>query len=174
MILSLYTLTSRGEPMSFLPRDFVVPTLLETEYFRIRPITIHDVIKDFEAVMTSRHHLWNLFGEGWGWPPEDMTLEQNLIDLGWHQKEFQLRSSFDYAVMSLDEKRLLGCVYVDPPSQPEYDAEAFYWIREDALAQGLEEKLGELIRAWLVEIWPFSRVAYPGRDINWKEWYGEA
>jgi hypothetical protein len=51
-------------------------------------------------------------------------LEQDLIDLGWHQKEFQRRSSFDYAVMSLDETRLLGCVHVDPPEKASYDAAA--------------------------------------------------
>ena len=94
--------------MRFLPRDFIVPTLLETDRCRLRPLTIHDVVKDYDAVMTSREHLWQMFGDTWGWPSEDLTLEQDLIDLGWHQKEFQLRSSFDYAVMSLDEKRVLG------------------------------------------------------------------
>ncbi|MGH2532466.1 MAG: hypothetical protein ACRDJW_09180 [Thermomicrobiales bacterium] len=40
----------------FVPRDFTVPTLVETERFRIRPITIHDVVKDYDAVMTSQEH----------------------------------------------------------------------------------------------------------------------
>ena len=116
--------------MAFLPHDFVVPTLVETERFRIRPITVHDVVKDFDAVMTSAEHLRRSFPL-WGWPPEDLTLEQNLIDLGWHQKEFQLRSSFDYAVMSPGEKRLLGCVYVDPPEKIGADAEIVFWVRAD-------------------------------------------
>ncbi|CAA9455607.1 MAG: hypothetical protein AVDCRST_MAG01-01-5147, partial [uncultured Rubrobacteraceae bacterium] len=91
--------------------------------------------------MANREHLWSLFGEAWGWPTEDLTLEQDLIDLGWHQKEFQMRSSFDYAVMSPDEKRLLGCVYVDPPEKAGYDAEVHYWARRDGPEQGLEEEL---------------------------------
>lgn len=103
--------------MPFLPRDFIVPALLETDRVRIRPITIHDVVKDYDAVMSSQEHLWAMFGEAWGWPPKDLTLEQDLIDLGWPQKEFQLGSTFDYAVMSLDEKQLLGCIYVDPPAR---------------------------------------------------------
>ena len=41
----------------FLPREFVVPTFLETERFRIRPITINDVVKDYDAVMSSRRAL---------------------------------------------------------------------------------------------------------------------
>ncbi|MBK7471161.1 MAG: hypothetical protein IPI73_11545 [Betaproteobacteria bacterium] len=77
------------------------------------PITT-DVFRT-DAVMSSREHLWQRFGANWGWPAADMTIEQNIVDLGWHQKEFTLRSSFDYAVMSLDGARLLGCVYIDPP-----------------------------------------------------------
>jgi len=61
------------------------------------------------------------FGHAWGWPPAELTLEQDLIDLGWHQKECQRRSSFDYAAMSPDETRLLGCVYVDPPESAGHD-----------------------------------------------------
>jgi hypothetical protein len=156
--------------MRFLPRDFIVPTLLETDRCRLRPLTIHDVVKDYDAVMTSREHLWQMFGDTWGWPSEDLTLEQDLIDLGWHQKEFQLRSSFDYAVMSLDEKRVLGCVYIDPPSKAGYEAEVYYWVRQSELANGLDEHLGQTLKRWLAESWPFKRVAYPGREIGWQEY----
>lgn len=156
--------------MPFLPSDFAVPVPLETERFRIRPITVNDVVKDYDAVMSSRERLWDLFGETWGWPPADLTLEQNLVDLGWHQKEGQLRSSFDFAVVSLDESRMLGCVYVDPPTRRGYDAEVSYWARESELANGLEEDLGRTVRDWIRGAWPFGRVAYPGRDISWVEW----
>ena len=155
--------------MSFLPRDFVVPEVAETARFRLRALTIHDVVKDYDAVMTSREHLWDLFGDVWGWPPEDLTLEQDLIDLGWHQKEFQLRSSFDYAVMSLDEKQLLGCVYVDPSSAVGYDAEVCLWARQSELASGLEDELYAFVKDWISREWPFTKVAYPGREITWDE-----
>jgi hypothetical protein len=91
--------------LTFLPPDFEVPELLETDRFRIRPLAIHDVVKDYDAVMTSREHLWEQFGQAWGWPSEDLTLEQDQIDLAWHQKEAQRRSSFAYAVMRPDS----GC-----------------------------------------------------------------
>ncbi len=149
--------------MPFLPRTFTVPKRVVTDKFLIRSITIHDVLKDFDAVMSSREHLWARFGEEWGWPSADMSIEQNLVDLGWHQKEFQLRSSFDYAVMSLDEARLLGCIYIDPPPDQENaaDAEVAYWIRSSELASGLEEELGAFVRGWIEEAWPFERVVYP-------------
>jgi TPP-dependent pyruvate/acetoin dehydrogenase alpha subunit len=44
--------------MAFLPADFEVPTLLETDRFRLRPISVDDPDKDYEAVMSSRAELW--------------------------------------------------------------------------------------------------------------------
>lgn len=156
--------------MGFLPKDFDVPAILETGRFRMRSITIHDVVKDYDAVMSSQTHLWEMFGEYWGWPPTDLTLEQDLIDLGWHQKEFQLRSSFDYAVMSLDEKQLLGCVYVDPPCKQNSDAEVYLWVRQSELESGLDDILYQTVREWIKGVWPFETVLYPGREISWAAW----
>ena len=115
--------------MPFLPRNFVVPARIDTEQFLMRSITVHDAFKDYDAVMSSREHLWGRFSAVWGWPAEDMTIEQNIVDLGWHQKEFTLRSSFDYALMTRDESRPLGCVYIDPPSEDGTDAEVWFWAR---------------------------------------------
>jgi len=156
--------------MGFLPRDFQPPAGLEHERFHLRPIKIHDVVKDYDAVMTSRDHLWELFGEAWRWPPATLTLEEDLVDLAWHQKEGELKHSFNFAVMSRDESRLLGCVYVDPPTKAGFDAEVFWWARQDELANGLEEAIGDAARAWIGAWWPFERVAFPGRDQPWPEW----
>lgn len=152
----------------FVPRDFELPVPLATDRFRLRPITIHDVVKDYEAVMTSKEHLRASLP--WGWPSDDLTLEQTLIDLGWHHREWQMKTSFDFAVMSPDETRLLGCVYVDPPDKAGYDAEVTWWVRADDLGTGLDEAVGAAVRPWLAERWPFARPGYPGRDIPWDEW----
>ena len=153
-------------PMPFLPPGFVPPARVETARFRMRSITIHDAFKDYDAVMSSREHLWRRFGEVWGWPAPDLTLEQNIVDLGWHQKEFQLRSSFDYAVMSLDESRLLGCVYVDPPHLDGTGADVWYWARASELSSGLDEELGAFLRRWLATAWPFAAVAINGERVT--------
>jgi hypothetical protein len=152
--------------MPFLPRGFQVPESVETDRFRMRSITIHDAFKDYDAVMSSREHLWARFGALWGWPREDMTLEQNIVDLGWHQKEFQLRSSFDYALMSLDERRLLGCVYLDPPEDPGIDAQVWYWARQSELASGLEQQVELFLQAWLASSWPFRTVTINGKKTS--------
>ncbi|MDR3612309.1 MAG: hypothetical protein P4L53_02010 [Candidatus Obscuribacterales bacterium] len=147
-----------------VPADFIVPTSLETADFRLRMLTIHDVVKDYDAVMTSAKSLQGVFGIGSTWPTETLTLEQDLIDLAWHQKEFQRRSSFAYTMMSLDETRCLGCMYIYPPTSEGVDAEIIFWVRDSELESGLEQKLFETIKKWMKEKFPFASVVYPGRD----------
>jgi len=43
--------------------------------------------------MTSVEHLKTIWPGGSSWP-EGLTFEQDLVDLGWHQKKFQRRASF--------------------------------------------------------------------------------
>jgi GNAT acetyltransferase-like protein len=159
-----------GVDVAFLPDDFVVPTLVAGLRFRIRPITVHDVVKAYDAVMSSRELLWERFGEVAEWPPADLTLEQLLVDLAWHQKQAQLRRSFGFAVLTTDETRLLGTVRIDPPTKAGADAETTFWVRRDAVGSGLEDELEEFVREWMTTTWPFKTVRYPGRDISWSDW----
>jgi hypothetical protein len=156
--------------MKFVPDDFKVPEVLETDRFRLRMLTVNDVIKDYEAVMTSVDHLRGVFGPDSKWPSRDLTLEQDLIDLGWHQKEFQKRASFAYTVFSLDEKRCLGCVYVFPSPNSEYDATILLWVRQSELDKGLDDYLFATVKNWIREKWPFKNPGYPGRETDWNTW----
>ncbi|MBW4542677.1 MAG: GNAT family N-acetyltransferase [Myxacorys chilensis ATA2-1-KO14] len=152
----------------FIPFDFQVPKTLETSEFRLRMLTIHDVIKDYEAVMTSAAHLRQLRpSEKW---PEGLTLEQNLIELGWHQHEFQRRTSFAYTVVTPSEDRVLGCVYINPTLKRDYDADVHLWARESELQGGLEQRLLAAVKDWVANEWPFKNVLYPGRDITWEQY----
>lgn len=150
--------------------DFIVPARLETAEFRLRMLTIHDGVKDYDAVMTSREHLLGVFGPQSTWPEAELSLEQDLIDLAWHQKEFQNRTSFAYTVMSPDEACCLGCVYVYPARPADYDAQVILWARQSELANGLEERLYQAVKDWCAEAWPFARVGFPGREVSWQEW----
>ena len=51
--------------LPIVPNDFDVPELLETE--RLRPLTIHDAVRDYDAVMTSEKRLRSVFYPGGGW-----------------------------------------------------------------------------------------------------------
>src|SRR6185437_14528783 len=94
----------------------------------------------------------------------------DLIDLGWHQNEFQTRLSFAHTVVTLSESQVIGCVYIDPTRAFDFDAEVSLWARQSALAGGLEARLYSTVRQWLQTDWPFKKVAFPGRDIDWRAW----
>ncbi len=155
-----------------VPANFSVPMRLEGEGFHLRMLTVNDVVKDYDAVMTSAARLKGSMNPGNPWP-EGLTLEDDLIDLGWHQREFTMRRSFCYTVMAPDESTCLGCAYIYPSEKRAYDANVFWWVRDSAVAGRLDDKLGTAIRGWINDIWPFKRVAYPGRDIPWDVWRAE-
>jgi RimJ/RimL family protein N-acetyltransferase len=153
----------------FLPREHPIPPGFDGPGFKARPITIHDAVRDYDAVMTSAARLRERFPL-WNWPADSLSLEEDLIDLAWHQKEAELRRSFNYVVLAPDESRVLGCVYVDPPEKQGADAEVTLWVRAEAEGTGLEEELESAARDWLASEWPFDRVRWPGREISWEEW----
>ena len=152
----------------FVPNEFVVPSEFATANFTLRMLSIEDVEKDFEAVTSSAARVSKVWPDS-GWPA-GLTLRQNLIDLGWHEKEFQNRSSFAYTMVAPDESQVLGCVYFYPTDKAEYDTEVFLWVRESEAATDLDEELFEAVQRWLETDWPFNRPAYPGRTISWEEW----
>ena len=147
----------------FVPKDFDVPAVLETNTFRLRMLTVNDLVKDYDAVMSSLQHLQSkpVFGDTW--PKSTLSLEQDLIDLGWHQKEFQTRRSFAYTMMSLDESECLGCVYILPSSDSTVDAEVYLWVRQSEFAKGMDPILFDSVKTWIANDWPFVDVLYPFR-----------
>jgi hypothetical protein len=155
--------------LPLVPDNFDVPKLVQTDRLRLRPLTIHDAVKDFDAVVTSEERLRTVYEPGGDWP-SGLTLEQNIIELGWHQAEFQLRTSFAYTVVSLDEAEVLGCVYIYPSLKDEYDAEITLWVRQSRVAEELDQHLFETVEPWIAEVWPFEKPAYPGRYISFDDW----
>lgn len=151
----------------FVPKEFSVPQGFGTEEFHLRMLSVNDVVKDFDAVMSSVEHCKTIWGGNW---PEGLTLEQNLVDLGWHQKEFQTRRSFAYTVVNSKETMVLGCVYILPTTKKGFDAEVYLWIRQSHLACGMEIRLFEAVKQWLMSAWPFKSISYPGRSISLTDW----
>ena len=158
------------ETPDLLPSEVDVPRRLERPEFLVRPLTVDDAERDFEAVTSSRDRLRGTFGPDHGWPPDDLTLAQNRIDLAWHQKEFQRRDAFTYAVVDPDDTVEFGCVYVQPTRASGYDAAVYFWVSEAGVDRGLADGIAAAVRGWIDAAWPFDAVAYPGRDIAWSEW----
>ena len=116
-------------------------------------LSIHDVDADLEAILE------RVTPQGEPDPPDGLTRDRNLADLGWHETEFRIRSSFAYTVVAPDESRVLGCVYVYPDEQA--DAQVRLWVRRDAF--DLDKVLEAAVREWIAREWPFTRVSWPGR-----------
>ena len=136
--------------------DFKVPAGLEHGRFRLRMLTIDDVEKDFDAIQARVDH------RGAPQPAFVPTIALNLVDLGWHQKEFELRRSFAYTVVAPDESEVLGCIYVNPSET--HDARVKLWVRQSAWDAGLDGVLEKTVREWVATRWPFERVTFAERD----------
>jgi hypothetical protein len=119
-------------------------------------LTVDDVVKDFDALTSRVDH------RGEPQPAFVPTIALNLVDLGWHQKEFELRRSFAYTVVTPDESEVLGCVYIDPSDS--HDARIKLWVRRSAWDAGLDPVLESSVREWLATRWPFERVTFAERD----------
>lgn len=156
--------------MRFVPVDFEVPERYEGEGFSIRPLHISDAVIDYDAVMTSIGSIRDSYWRAPGWPQDDLTLMPNLVDLGWHTKERQFRTSFAYIPVTPDERVELGCIYIDPSVKADFDADVQMWVRESERARGFDEQLYATVRTWIERDWPFERVAFPGREIDRATW----
>ena len=151
---------------------FDVPVEVITDRFVLRPLQYADAEPDYEAWRSSVEHLRGIFGPHSTWPTLEMSLQDNAIDLAWHQREHESRSSFAYTVFDTTNTTCLGCVYISPSRKKDFEVEVFYWARTSELQSGLDDNLGSFVHKWLEESWPFKCVVYPGRELPWSEYEG--
>jgi len=161
LILWTAVLFLTGCGPAFVPPDVEIPPGFETEQFRVRPLTAADAEKDYEAVMESIDLIHTALLHD-GWPTPQFTLEENRSDLEAKERRFAKRKNFTYTVVTLDESRVLGCIYINPGMRGP-DAAVFFWVRQSACDLGLEPVLEQAVRDWIDNQWPFPWVVYPGR-----------
>ena len=84
----------------FVPVDFKIPQNLSNEqfHFEILEPSLNEI--DYEAVMSSKDRLRNIFAENDDWPASDMSIEFNKNDLIMHENEFKARQAFAYSVFN--------------------------------------------------------------------------
>ena len=46
----------------------------------------------------------------------------------------------------------------------------YLWVRQSEVPKGLDKHLFNTVKEWIDTKWPFNKVAYPGREIDWDEW----
>ena len=151
-----------------VPENFKIPNQFSTEQFNFEVLGPEFSELDYEAVMSSKERLRHVFTENSKWPKPDMSFEFNKNDLARHKKEFNAREAFAYAVFSSAKYNYLGCIYINPTDQIDYDCEVYLWVKDSEVA--LDETLFETVKDWINREWPFNRCAYPGRTITWEDW----
>ena len=148
---------------TWLPEGFIAPPRLDLPTgHHLRQIRASDIDIDYPAVMGSRHRLWEMFGEKWGWPPATMTKEEDLVDLRRHEDEMRINASFNYAILDAAETALLGCVYIDPPQDAGVDAEVAWWVVDEMVGSPLERALEDAMPRWIGEEWSLARPRFRG------------
>ncbi|MDJ0791220.1 MAG: N-acetyltransferase [Acidimicrobiia bacterium] len=143
-----------------VPDDFAVPERLDGPGFRLEPLGPRHNERDYAAWMSSIDHIRATPGfspEG-DWP-QPMSLQENLADLEMHERHFAERSGFTFTVLEHDD--VVGCVYIYPTTDPEFDVEVRAWVT--AARSDLDGVLRMRLADWLDDAWPFDRVLIAGR-----------
>ena len=136
---------------------------IETEHFIIRKLETSDVERDYATFIANADAIKKQ--RGGTWPVGNETLEEDRIDLSWHQREFELGTSFAYQVVTPDNSDMLGCVYFYPPQHPNNSAAVYepegidvsvnFWVTQSAFESGIYDELFHFVEDWLKD-WPFK------------------
>jgi RimJ/RimL family protein N-acetyltransferase len=124
--------------------------------FRLTPLSPDQVEEDYAAVMSSADVLRGFFGD---WP-EGLTLEDDLVDLAWHEREFTTRRSFAWIIRDGDG-HYLGCAYIFPAPGERGRADVATWIRDMPDRLSTQDLFNALFRKWLEEVLP------SGISLSW-------
>ncbi len=124
--------------------------------FTLTPLTMNEVHEDFDAVMKAAHLVSEVFGD---WPV-GLTIEENQIDLAWHDREFTERRSFAWIIRNA-EGLYLGCFYIYPAMGSRGSAEATLWIGDVPERKQIAEDARAALLTWLDKNLP------KGIALNW-------
>ena len=146
----------------FVPPDFEVPLGFATSDFVLEPLGPEHNEQDYHAWTSSMEHIAETPGFPWGSWPREMTLDENREDLERHADEFQKLKGFTYTVLDPGDRDVIGCVYIYPLHDDDYDACALSWVRKSHA--NLDTPLWRSVSEWLAADWPFASVKYAPRD----------
>lgn len=151
------------------PVGYMPPAELAFEDIVAKPLTRKDVLPDMQGVNSSLELIRKT--RGGSWPAHEVTEEEDLLDLAWHEREFFDGSSFAYAVYNAAGE-YIGCFYL---YQMGYrtdlteelatcDMDASWWVTSAAYEQGYYDKLYRALRKWLNDF-PVNKIYYSNKQI---------
>lgn len=106
-----------------------IPTSHGLGAVTLKALSVSDLDRDFSAVIDSAAEI-KAANPGSNWP-DALTREKNLIDLAWHQREFEARRSFAWVIENAAGD-YLGCFYIYPSITGDPTAEVTWWWRKGA------------------------------------------
>jgi hypothetical protein len=157
----------------FYPDDAPAPQELRTGEFILRPLRASHNPLDYDAVMESKDQL--RLGSLHGWPRDGFTTDENLADLRCHEQDFAERRGFTYTILTPDETRCLGCLYLYPLDSMlrqysadaeaiarvgDFEAHAYFWVRSSSIPGDLDRRVLTAVRTWLRREFAFSRIVF--------------
>ncbi len=163
--------------IAMVPASFDPPRTQRLTSFQLAVLGPAFAEQDHQAVRGSADRIRHVFGPTDDWPDANISWHENLADLVRHEREFDERLAFAYALLDPRREAYLGCLYLRPirsgradDRRPQcYQAQAFLWLSVLHSAVTDTQALAE-IRAWLGERWPLAAVAWPGREPAWAAW----
>jgi len=96
------------------------------------------------------------------------SLDHNLEDLENHLFEFEQRIAYTYSILSLDEKKCIGCLYIRPTTAKEFSCRVDFWFRDDA--KEYEDEFYVWLQGWLKSFWKLDDPCFPGRSLSWAQY----
>jgi hypothetical protein len=129
--------------LSTVPRGFTNGEII------VEPLSINHAIIDFEAVSISKERLYEKYKPDSKWPL-NITLHDNIVDLGWHEKEFRDGSSFSYTITNISRSKCYGCIYIYPIRGEKILS---FWLREDGVCPITEKTFRTILTEWLTSEW---------------------
>ncbi|MEM6479275.1 MAG: hypothetical protein AAF647_09540 [Pseudomonadota bacterium] len=133
-----------------LPRTVAVASCVMT------PLSPEFTQEDYDIVMEAAA----LLSDGPGQWPDGLTLEENAIDLAWHEREFTTKRSFSW-ILRDSGGGYLGCFYIYPEMGLRGAAKVKLWVRKCSGRAALAKRLRDDLEAW-------TKTALPaGLALDW-------
>jgi hypothetical protein len=141
---------------------FVVPRSHECAAFRLEPLGTRHAAIDHATWTASIEHIRATPGfADRTWPSSVVSQEENAASIRRHERDFEERCGFAYAVLAVETDDYLGCVYFYPPRTRAFDVDVRSWVKAEAA--WLDKPLHDCVRAWLADRWPWQAPDYAWR-----------
>ncbi len=140
--------------------DFDVPKEIQLKTFKLVYLNESLIDSFYNIISDAKDHIKEILKDTW--PYDESSKEKNLEELLYHHQDFKEKKAYAYGAF-IDDKQV-GCLYINPIDNGDYDALVYLWT----YSSKLDYKLYEEVKDWIKECWPLDNVGYLNFEINKK------